>query len=388
MKIAVVGATGLVGAALTEALLQDPAREVVPLIRSAGNAWALARHGIDLRSVDLLAPDSIASPLEDCTHVVNCSRGDEPVMLKGLKNLLKQCKQQNVRKFVHLSSVAVYGDPPPAESVNESADTQPAKGSYGWIKLQQDKMVQSAARSGLPATVLCPPNILGPGSYFLAQLLDSISGGRFLLADDGQAVCCAVDLANLVHAIVVALDADVDDGERLFITDGEDTTWGQIVERLVPLAINAPVVQTISQEQLRAKMPAPEKNSLSLLNAIKHLFSSDVRLALRHDPLIAAVDTGLRGAVAGLGTRVEDKMRHFIAGPIQVPARSEPGPVPDLQLSLQQLRGIRHSCERARERLGYRPIVSCDEGLQAFSRWYRELRGFDSDISDLSRHLY
>lgn len=387
MKIAIVGATGFVGAALTETLLKDPSKELVPLIRSAGNAWGLARHGIDLKMVDLLDPDSIEGALEDCTHVVNCSRGNDKVMLKGLKNLTEQCKRQNISKFVHLSSVAVYGDPPPPSSVDESAPTKPAKGGYGSIKLKQDDIVKSAARSGLPSVVLCPPNILGPGSYFLLQLIQSISAGQFLLADRGNALCCSVDVANLVHAITLALDSKVDDGDRLFVTDDEPVTWGHVVEQLAPLTTGAPELINVGLEYLQTKQLDPQANRLSPMRSLKHLLSSEVRAALRKDPLLAKIIVGSRSAIAGLSKGFEAKAKKAVAGPIRV-APYETGPAPDLGLSLQQLRGVMHSCERAKTLLGYSPVVSSTESLAAFSTWYTKTHGFDSDFSDLYRHLY
>ena len=161
-RVAVVGASGLVGATLVESLLRRGRTEVRPLIHSSGNAWRLARRGIELRPVSLLDPKGLADALRDCTHIVNCSRGGDDVMLQGLKNLLEIAKAMGTARFVHLSSVAVYGDPPPPESVREDAPARPKKETYGAIKLAQDEMVRKAAGAGLPAVVLCPPNISGP----------------------------------------------------------------------------------------------------------------------------------------------------------------------------------------------------------------------------------
>lgn len=388
MRVAVVGATGLVGRVLTKALLAEPGIDVVPLIRSAGNAWDLARHGIELRAVDLLEPESLAAALEGCTHVVNCSRGGPEVMLKGLKNLLKQCQRQNVQKLVHLSSVAVYGDPPPPESRDESAPTEPAKGSYGWMKLRQDEMIEAAASKGLAIVNLCPPNILGPQSYFLLQTLGAIDAERFRLLEDGAAPCCTVDVANLAHAMRLGLDSDVSDGKRLFVTDDEPVTWGQIVEALQPLAPNRPQVLSISREALAALRTPEKRERLNPLRSLKHLVSSDVREALRKDPLLGAMDQGLRRAVGALGQSVEGRLRLSIEGPIRVPPRTSGAPDIDVNLSLQQLRGVVHACDRAKAAIGYRPVVSFADSMAAFSRWYVQAHGFDHELADLYRKFY
>ncbi|HEY9446059.1 MAG TPA: NAD(P)-dependent oxidoreductase, partial [Burkholderiales bacterium] len=137
-RIAVVGASGLVGSTLTERLLAQGADEIVPFIHSSGNAMRLARRGVELKMLDLMEPTQVEAALAGVTHVVNCSRGSDEVMLTGLSNLLAASRKHRVERFVHLSSVAVYGDPPPPESSAEDAPALPARGTYGWIKLQQD----------------------------------------------------------------------------------------------------------------------------------------------------------------------------------------------------------------------------------------------------------
>ena len=136
-RIAVVGASGFVGATLVEHLLtQAQQDEVLPFIHSSGNAWRLARLGIKLYPLNLLAQDQVEAAVAGCTHVVNCSRGDPEVMIKGLASLLAASRKHNIQRFIHLSSVLVYGDPPPPGSVHENAVTCPTKGTYGELKLQ------------------------------------------------------------------------------------------------------------------------------------------------------------------------------------------------------------------------------------------------------------
>jgi hypothetical protein len=105
----VLGASGFVGAHLCERLIAAGTDEVVPVIHSSGSAWRLARRGVPLRSANLLDKHEIASALNGCTHVVNCSRGGDDVMLRGLRNLLDVCDGLRIAGFVHLSSVMVTG---------------------------------------------------------------------------------------------------------------------------------------------------------------------------------------------------------------------------------------------------------------------------------------
>ena len=386
-SIAVLGASGLVGATLTEMLLAA-GRDVRPVIHSPGNAWRLTRRGMPLYRADILAEGDVAKVLEGCDVVVNCTRGGPKQMIDGLRNILKASRSAGVRRFIHLSSVAVYGEPPPPESVDEDAPTNPQEGTYGWLKLEQDRMVEAAATAGLPSVILCPPNILGPQSYFLLQILDSLTKGSFALVDGGGAPCVTVDVRNLCGAILAAAAADVSDGRRFFVTDAEDVTWAQLIGLLAPLAPGAAEILHVSAAEARAAAAPSVPAKSSLARAVKHLASSDVRAALRKDPLLARWDKALRDSVRKRGSEREEKLRLSVEGAVRV-ARVDSG-LPDFDrgFATQQLRGVSHSCDRAMRELGYAPEVSFSESMDAFGRWLRQVRGMEEPSWDLARQLY
>jgi nucleoside-diphosphate-sugar epimerase len=385
-RIAVIGASGLVGATLVEHLLGRNAAEVVPCIHSSGNAMRLARRTLELRMLDLLDPVAVETALTGCTHVVNCSRGGDDVMITGLGHLLAAASRCGIERFIHLSSVAVYGDPPPPEAALEGGPTRPAPGSYGWIKLEQDRMVMKAVDRGLPALILCPPNISGPYSYFLLNVVQALRAGSFALLDDGTSPCALVDVSNLCHAIELALTCGAADGSRMFVTDDEETDWRSMVDHLLPLVPGVRVAR-VARGELPTQSIRDTRRPVSLVASLKHLVSSEMREALRRDPLWERVDIAARRAVARLGSRMEDRVRLAIEGPLRVP-KVEPPPPFDTPLTRQQLRGVMHSCARAKERLGYRPVHSVTQSMHAFRRWFRAHHGMDTRSWPLLRELY
>ena len=387
-RVAVVGASGFVGTALTERLVASGTAEVVPIIHSSGNAWRLLRMGIPLKIVDLHNRSELDKALEGCTHIVNCSRGDESVMIKGFKNLLDAARSARVQTFVHLSSVAVYGDPPHPQSVSEDAPTNPMMGTYGGIKLQQDRMTQSAAKAGLPSIILCPPNIGGPYSYFFLQVLEALRKGTFVLLAGQPAVCNLVDAANLSYAIELSLDKGSHDAPRVFVTDDEPTTWMDVVDGLMPLLKGFPRPPLISREEMISLRPDSAPRSQSLKRTMLHLVSSDVREAMRRDPNLAKVDGLFRRATKVLGSTMEDRLRVTVEGPVKIRPISFDANVAR-GLSVQQLRGVRHSCDLAKRVLAYKPLVTVQESLEAFCKWQRET--WRMDIPEdwaLLRHVY
>jgi nucleoside-diphosphate-sugar epimerase len=386
-RIAIVGASGFVGSTLVERLLAQGQDEVLPLIHSSGNAMRLARLGIDLPAVDLLAPDEIDAALQGCTHVVNCALGSADAIVKGLQHLLAASRKHKVERFIHLSSVLVYGDPPPSDSVHEDAQTSPAKGTYGWLKLQQDRMVQQACRAGLPSVILCPPNVSGPYSPFLVRVLDALRAGAFGLVDAGKPPCNLVDVSNLAHAIELALDRGTANGQRMFVTDDEETTWRDVIEGLAPVAECTDPVPVITHEELLRLRKANSTPSISVVQSLKHLVSRDVRVALRQDPLWTKVEQVLGQSVTRLGKAVEERLRLSIAGPPPVPKVNR-GPQYNMHVCLQQLRGVRHACDLAKQELGYKPLYTFAASMRAFCAWYRSQHGMDTGSWDLLRQLY
>jgi nucleoside-diphosphate-sugar epimerase len=384
--VAVIGASGFVGATLVERLLGQRKDDVIAFIHSSGNAWRLSRLGIDLKPLDLLDPHCVEASLAGVTHVVNCSRGDDEVMLRGLRNVLRASSTRRIHRFIHLSSVAVYGDPPPPESVHEDARTAPAEGTYGWIKLQQDRMVARACREGLASIILCPPNISGPYSDFLIGLIDALRSSTFAFVDGGEAPCNLVDVTNLTAAIELALTEGPADGARLFVTDDENTSWRAVVDALAPLAGLEGAIPVIEREQLLRMASETGVSRISLLKSLKHLISSDVRQALRKDPLWNRIDTALRHGVTRMGKSIEQSLRLSIEGPTNV-AEVSAGTTINARLCRQQLRGVAHSCELAKSRLGYRPFYTVAESMEAFRAWYRYYHGMDSNAWQLLRQL-
>lgn len=385
-KVAIFGASGFVGATLAERMLEKGEHEIVPVIHTPGNAWRLSRHNMDLYQVDLLSGQGMDEALKGVDYVINCTRGTNNVMLQGLGKLLKASKQHKVKRLVHLSSVMVFGDPPLAPTEDSPTVEQPVE-TYGGVKLKQDEMVITAAKNGLGASILVPPNISGPYSDYLLGLLGTVNAGQFALMDNGVAPNNLVDVQNLCKAIELAMTEGRDDASRYFITDSEDTTWSDVIGDLQDMQVTDAEVMSISRSELEQAViepPAP-KGSIGL--SMKHLVSSHIREALRKDPLWEKFDHTMRGLVAKMGSKMEDTLRLSIEGAAPVNKRKE-GLEFHMRLCGQQLRDGRHSIARARSELGYFPEVSYRQSMDNFKTWYRRLHALDGEFADMLRQLY
>jgi nucleoside-diphosphate-sugar epimerase len=97
--------------------------------------------------------------------VVNANpQSGSRVMSKGLLNLLEASSQEQVNKFVYVSSSMVYGDfiDADADGIKESHPTNPI-GQYGIMKLAGEWLTRDyTRRTGMAHTVIRPSAVYGP----------------------------------------------------------------------------------------------------------------------------------------------------------------------------------------------------------------------------------
>lgn len=393
MRVAVFGAAGFIGATFVERLLARAGRsapgegwDVVPCIHSTGNAWRLSRHGLALRSVDVTDARQVHEAVEGCTHVVNATRSTNAVMLRGLENVLEACRAAGVRRYVHLGSVSAYGDRAPGTVLTEDAEPG-CLTDYGEMKLEQDRMVAKACAAGLPSLILVPPNISGAYSGFLLRVLGALRAGTLAFVDGGELPMSLVDVENLAAAMELALACPSADGRRLFITDGDTHTWREVVERLRVLAPQVGPAPSVTRAQAEALTALPvERASLgrTLRSVASIAVGSATRRIVKEDPLLGKA---YRALASGLPQWANERLLRVVQGKRSTPAAASAGPTYERQLLLTQLRAVQHAGDAAQAALGYTPVLSFQQSMDAFEGWYRATHGYGSEAWPLLARL-
>lgn len=197
----VTGATGFIGSHLVPAL-ERSGWQVRATGRRARPEWLAAT--VDYRPVDLAGNDDLRAVLEGVTHVfhlagASSSLADQEEMHRanvvGTGRLLDavQSAAPHISRFVHMSSTSVYGEEVQLPSpVIETVEPQPSRG-YGKAKWGAEQEVWKAVVGGLPAVVLRPVTVYGPGNVKLlaSAILDTAIeafAGLDRLAVPGNAV--------------------------------------------------------------------------------------------------------------------------------------------------------------------------------------------------------
>jgi nucleoside-diphosphate-sugar epimerase len=366
-SVAIFGASGLVGSALCERLYFQHGPCFRAFIHTFANAARIARFPIEIQRIDLLKVDQVRSAIAGCDCVVNCVLGDHAAMVRGLKNIIRAAREIGAKKFIHLGSIAIYGEDPAPECESEDAEPTPTN-EYGRMKQRQDDLVFELHRSGVPSIVLCSGHVTGPYSPFTSGALERLLAKDIVLVDAGRHPTNHIHVDNLVEAILAAIRANQGWGERYFVTESERPTWAQLYADLRDiLGLQFEFAQVAREEVVRLLVQTPPRRHFS--DNLKALASSEFRNSLTVIPAFAAINGFAREVFHSLNPELQGRLRATWNRPRTFSSESS---APDLaqRFITVQVRRPYFAPRKIQQRLGYAPILTYKEGMETIRRWY------------------
>ncbi|MEL3946990.1 NAD-dependent epimerase/dehydratase family protein [Streptomyces sp. LNU-CPARS28] len=235
------GAGGFIGGHLTRRLAERGHRVRV-LVREGSDRSALAGLDVDVAVGDLGDPDSLRRAAAGVRHVYNCTglsadwgpwADFQRVNVDGSRNLVEAAGHAGtVARFLHVSTTDVYGYP-----VRPCAEDTPPRDiglPYNRSKLLGEQAVrESAARAGLPLTVVRPVSVYGPRSKdFVIEIATLLLSRQMVYIRGGDVPAGLLYVTNAADAMIAACASEAAAGRTYNLRDPDRTTWRTYVEAL------------------------------------------------------------------------------------------------------------------------------------------------------------
>jgi nucleoside-diphosphate-sugar epimerase len=148
----------------------------------------------------------------------------------GTQAVLDAARAAGVKRFIHIGTEAGIVHGQHIEGADESYPLAPnSPYPYCATKAQAEMRVREANAPGFTTIVLRPRFIWGPGDTTLLPTVEAMAkAGKWIWIDEGTAMTSTTHIANLVHAIKLALIKG-EGGEAYFILDDGDVSMREII---------------------------------------------------------------------------------------------------------------------------------------------------------------
>lgn len=210
-RVLVTGATGFIGGHLAGRLLEGGA-QVRLLVRRPERAEVLRERGAEVRVGDLVDPPSLHGCCDGIEVVFHCGAwlgtpyswdAAHAVNVGGTRAMAAEALRAGVDRFVHLSSIAVYG-PVRAGTIDEDHPLWKGIELYGDSKIAAEEALREAAARGLPVVITRPGMVYGPRSRgWTIRLIQWINQGRPAMVGGGEGYARPIFIENLLDALAL-----------------------------------------------------------------------------------------------------------------------------------------------------------------------------------------
>lgn len=344
VRIAVIGACGFIGRHIVQSLGRDPAWHVRAVARAPQPTCVRKTAAAEWHIADARDCAALVSALRAVDIVVHAVAGAPSTIRRTVLPVYRAAEQNRCRRIVYIGTAVVHGQSPPENTVEETPLPAGQRLPYNRAKLWAERKFFALARRGsVEVTVLRPGIVYGPGSRWISETADALLAGRAGLVEGGGGFCNAIHVSNVVHAVRLAALAPSAAGEAFLLGEEPPITWREFYCRIAdPLGIDADSISVLAAEEpgLRIGDLVPSPLHWASVRALRSLIpvqlwacAARIAAGANHS---SPCDTSLR---ADLETTLLQRARHL------------------------------PNWNKARELLGYRPVIGPSEAWRDTIEW-------------------
>ncbi len=237
MKILVTGASGFVGSRACSHL-EAAGHDVIRVSHSQQTGFK-NEYLLDVAEPEAFEKIEHIGNIDAIVHCAGIahrfgrtSKGEFwRVNVDGSRNIAEFAARKGVGRFIHLSSVLVYGTPISNQPVAEKENAAP-EDDYAASKLAGEMAVSEVCGSaGIRLAILRPVPMIGEGSRGnVARLIRAIDRRRFVWIGDGRNERSFVYVDDVAAAIDTALS--ISEERRVLNVSGGEITVKEMVETI------------------------------------------------------------------------------------------------------------------------------------------------------------
>jgi len=153
------------------------------------------------KNIDIVVHTAAALPLYKPEDILSTD-------IEGTRNLLEAAGRNNVKRFIHISSTAVYGIPDHHPLFED--DKLDGVGPYGKAKIQAEEECLKYRKNGMCVPIIRPKSFVGPERLGVFDLLyDWAKDGKgFPMIGNGKNRYQLLDVEDLCEAIYLCATLD------------------------------------------------------------------------------------------------------------------------------------------------------------------------------------
>jgi nucleoside-diphosphate-sugar epimerase len=153
------------------------------------------------KNIDIVVHTAAALPLYKPEDILSTD-------IEGTRNLLEAAGRNNVKRFIHISSTAVYGIPDHHPLFED--DKLEGVGPYGKAKIQAEEECLKYRKNGMCVPIIRPKSFVGPERLGVFDLLyDWAKDGKgFPMIGNGKNRYQLLDVEDLCEAIYLCATLD------------------------------------------------------------------------------------------------------------------------------------------------------------------------------------